>query len=202
MGYALLVLAVVVIAALPFIVYAVDDDADALTRQRFACPEGSFTMMGGALFPSGGASASAVLTARVRSTYMYFGGDAEVSVANAGTNPAGSFSAHLLVRPPPKQHIEGALALGVRRQAGPGGFLDGADIALPHEYVFFRDGYKHLGLELSPRVFINTRAVDVGVEGNVVIPIVDFVQLRVGGQVFTHAGAIQATFTGGLSAWF
>jgi hypothetical protein len=158
-------------------------------------------MMGGAQLPSDGSGPVAVMSARLRVTHLYFGGDAQVELAPA-TSAAGSFSAHLLLRPPPKQHIEGALALGVRRQLGPGGILEGADIALPHEYVFWRDGYKHFGVELSPRVFINRRAVDLGVEANAIIPIVSFLQARAGAQVFTHAGNIQLVVGAGLNAWF
>jgi hypothetical protein len=202
LGYAVLVLAVVVIAALPIIIYAVDGEADPLTQQRFACPEFNFSMMGGASFASSGYGTSGLLTARLRTTIQYFGADAEVDVSPV-TTPAGSFSAHLLFRPPPKKHIEGALAVGVRREAGPGGVLTGVDVGLPHEYVFWREGYKHFGLELTPRVFVHSaKGVDAGVEANLVIPLADFMQIRAGGQVFSHGGLIQGALAAGLSAWF
>src|SRR5256885_2365560 len=44
---ALLVLAVVAAALLPFIIYALDSDADALTIDRFHCPEFQFSAMAG-----------------------------------------------------------------------------------------------------------------------------------------------------------
>lgn len=201
-GYALLVIAAVVIALLPFIVYAADEDADALTAARFECPELAFSMAGGAQLTSDPSfPVVGIGTARVRGLYSYFGGDAQVDLPGPRM-PAGQFSAHLLVRPPPKQHIEGALALGYRLQNGPGGQLTGFDIALPHQYVFHRDGYKSYGLELAPRFFINSRAVDAGVEAAAVVSLVDFIQLRLGANVFTHAAALQFAVNAGLSAWF
>jgi hypothetical protein len=199
-GYAFLVLAVVVIAALPFVIYAIDDEADPLTSDRFYCPEFHFTTLGGASFPSTG-DATAMFSLRMKTSYAYIGGDFEISAATTSTVSA-TFATHVLLRAPPKKHLDGALALGIRQQGGPGGYLFGADIGLPHEYVFFRNGYRHLGLELTPRVFINTRKVDVGVESNLVIPLVDFLELRLGGQLYTHAGNVQGMAGGGLSAWF
>jgi hypothetical protein len=199
-GYAFLVLAVIVVAALPFIIYAIDDDADPLTADRYYCPEFHFTTLGGAAFPSTG-DPSGIFSLRMKTSYAFIGGDFEIAAATTQT-PINTWSTHVLFRAPPKKHLDGALALGIRQQGGPGGYLFGADLGLPHEYVFFRDGYKHFGLELTPRVFINTHKVDVGVESNIVIPIVDFLEVRLGGQLYTHAGNIQAVAGGGLSAWF
>jgi hypothetical protein len=68
--------------------------------------------------------------------------------------------------------------------------------------VFARDGYKSYGLELTPRLFVSPRAVDAGLDGAVVLSVLDFIQLRVGGAIFSHAGATQYSVSGGLSAWF
>jgi hypothetical protein len=112
----------------------------------------------------------------------------------------GAFAAHLLVRPPPKAHIEGALAIGARRATGPGGAIEGFELALPHTYVFHRDGYKKLGLEVMPRVFWHTRGWDVGADLNMVIPLVDVLQLRVGTGLFSYIGKVQFTASAGLTA--
>jgi hypothetical protein len=201
-AYALLVIAVVVIALLPFIVYAADDAADALTASRFECPEFTFSMLGGAQLTSDPLNPVAgIASARVRTLYSWFGVDAQADVASSRL-PAGQFSAHLLVRPPPKQHIEGAFALGYRLENGPGGQLTGLDFGLPHQYVFYRDGYKSYGLELAPRFFINSRAFDAGVEAAAVVSLVDFIQVRLGANVFSHATAVQFAVSAGLSAWF
>ncbi len=186
-----LAIAVIVVAALPIVVYVVDDDADPLTHDRFYCPEFSFSGGGGVQAPANGTSpAIGLMTSRVRATVGYFGVDATADIAPQ-VDGVGAFSAHFLLRPLSKAHIEGALAIGVRRQAGPGGMLDGFDLALPHQYVFWRSGYRSLSLELVPRMFINRKAVDAGLDGNFLIPIVDALQLRVGGTVFSHAGATQ-----------
>lgn len=49
-GKAILVLAVVLVAALPIVIYAFDDEATPLVRQRFECPSFRFDLVGGAEF--------------------------------------------------------------------------------------------------------------------------------------------------------
>jgi hypothetical protein len=198
---ALLVLAVVALAVLPFIVYAIDSEADELTLDRFHCPEFSFTAVGGVQVPTGaGQPVVGLGIAKVRADLAYLGGMAEIGLMPAGNSLASAFSAHLLVRPPPKAHIEGALALGGRRAIGPGGALDGFEVALPHMYVFSRDGYKKMGLEVMPRVFFNRRAIDVGADLSFVAPIFDVVQVRAGIGAFSHGGKTQFTAAAGLTA--
>lgn len=196
---ALLVLAVIAIAALPFIIYAVDSDADGLTRERFFCPEFSFSAMGGVqAATNAGESAVGIGIAKVRAQVGYVGAMAEVNIAPA-RQPVGAFSAHFLLRVVPKAHIEGALALGGRRQMGPGGLLDGFEVALPHMYVFSRNGYRAFGLELMPRVFWNKRGIDAGADLNLVVPLADILQLRVGVAAFSHASQTQLSAAAGLT---
>jgi hypothetical protein len=195
-----LMLAVLAVAVLPFVVYAVDSEADGLTIDRFFCPEFSFTAMAGVQTSTRGAEPPVALgVAKLRTTIGYIGVMGQVDIAPA-RSPIGSFSAHFLLRPQPKKHIEGGVALGGRRQAGPGGVLDGFEIALPHEYVFKRDGYRSLGLELMPRVFFNRNGVDMGVDVAMVIPVADILQLRVGGSVFSHFSQTQLGASAGLTA--
>lgn len=200
-GYAILALAVVAIAALPIIVYAVDSDADALTMERFYCPEFNFTANGGVQIPTGaGQSIVGLGVAKIRADIGYLGGMAELGIMPSGNSVGATFSAHLLVRPPPKAHIEGALALGGRRAIGPGGALDGFEVGLPHTYVFTRDGYKKMGLELMPRVFINRTGVDIGADLSFIAPLADVLQVRVGIGAFSHAKQVQLTASAGLVA--
>lgn len=200
-GYAILALAVVVIAVLPLVVYAADSEADPLTMERFYCPEFNFTATGGVQIPTGaGQSIVGLGVAKVRADIAYVGAMAELGLMPSGNSLGATFSAHFLVRPPPKAHIEGALALGARRAIGPGGTLDGFEVALPHTYVFSRDGYKKMGLELMPRVFINPRAVDVGADLSFVAPLADVLQVRVGIGAFSHAWQVQLTASAGLVA--
>lgn len=199
---ALLVLAVIALAVLPIIVYAFDDDADPLTLERFYCPELNFSAMGGVHIPTGaGQRINGLGIAKLRADVGYVGGMAELELAPNNGTLAPSFSAHFLLRAKPKAHIEGALALGARRATGPGGTLDGFEVALPHTYVFSRDGYRKLGLELMPRVFWNRRGIDAGADLNVVIPIADVLQLRVGAGAFSHASSTQFTASAGLNAF-
>ncbi|MBL8950716.1 MAG: hypothetical protein JNK82_08065 [Myxococcaceae bacterium] len=199
---ALLVLAVVLIAAIPFIVYAVDSEADALTMEQFYCPDFSFSALGGAQLPIQGAgSAVGVGIAKFRADVGYVGVMAELGImpsSNASV-PALPFSAHFLVRPPPKAHIEGALALGARRAISSAGVVDGFELGLPHMYVFKRDGYRKLGLEVMPRVLIRRGGFDVGADLAMSIPVADVLQARVGAGVFSVLGQAQFTASVGLA---
>ena len=200
-GYAILALAVVALAVLPIVVYAVDSEADPLTMERFYCPEFNFTANGGVQIPTGaGQNIVGLGVAKIRADIGYVGGMAELGIMPSGNSVGATFSAHFLVRPPPKAHIEGALALGGRRAIGPGGTLDGFEIALPHTYVFNRDGYKKMGLELMPRVFINRTGLDVGADLSFVAPLADVLQVRVGIGAFSHGKQVQLTASAGLVA--
>jgi len=197
---AFLVLAVVALAVLPFIVYAVDSEADDLTLERFYCPELSFTAMGGAQLPVTGPGQTVGLgVAKVRLDIGYLGVMSELGLMPSSSSLSSAFSAHLLVRPPPKAHVEGALALGVRRAIGPGGAVDGVELALPHMYVFKRDGYKKLGLEVMPRVMFRRGGFDVGGDLTLAIPIADVLQGRIGAGAFSVLGQTQLTASVGLA---
>jgi hypothetical protein len=201
LGEALLVLAVVAVAVLPIIIYVVDDDADPLTLERFYCPEFSFSAMGGVQLPTrSGQQFFGLGFARVRADVGYLGAMAEAELAPQNGTLSGGFAAHFLLRPVPKKHLEGALAIGGRRAIGPGGTLDGVEIGLPHTYVFMRDGYRKLGLELFPRLMWSRAGLDAGADLNLVIPIADVLQLRAGAGVFSFAQSIQFSASAGLTA--
>src|SRR5207302_3362380 len=113
-GKACLVIAVVVIAALPIIVYAVDDDADPDTLARYQRLEPRFELYSGATSTSDPHLWAPLAGGRASLGSGALGLDASLE-STLDPRYYGAADVHLLLRPPPKQHIEGALALGARR---------------------------------------------------------------------------------------
>src|SRR5260221_414825 len=77
-----------------------------------------------------------------------------------------------LIRPPPRKHIEGGLAVGFKHSFFLNTSRDGVEIGLPHEYVLWRDdlGRRQFGIELRPGVFLTPQGVDPSVELALKIP--------------------------------
>ncbi|MBL9039930.1 MAG: hypothetical protein JNG84_15535 [Archangium sp.] len=183
-GRALVILGVVLAAVLPVAVYVFDSEAPQVVQQRFRCPTFAFDGVGGALGSTTLGLVGASFGGRFTAAFGYLGLDAEFDVSGLFSQ----FATHLLLRPVPKKHIEGGLALGYRRLVTSSGVRDGFDLGLPHTYVFWRDGLRQVGLELRPSLLVGGAGVDGGVEASVVVPIVQLLHLRLGGRVFT-AGA-------------
>ncbi|MBX7096470.1 MAG: hypothetical protein K1X89_02055 [Myxococcaceae bacterium] len=193
---ALLVAAVVVAAALPIIVYIADSPADEVTMARYNCPLFELDAWGGAEGPTGTPTWAAVASTRFRLTSGLAGLVAQV---DASPSSVSGFSVEAMLRPPPRQHLEGGLAAGFRRSAFDTAVRDGFEVALPHEYVLVRDGPRSLGVELRPHVFFHQRGVDLGVEAAVRVPVTDFLTFRAGARAFTFDWHTVIGFNAGLA---
>lgn len=193
-GKALLVVAVLVAIALPVVVYALDSDAPRIVEQRFFCPSFQLELQGGAVTGRELPGARAMGAGRVSFGVGHFGLDAQFDVAPAAVN---TFASHLLLRLTPRQHLEGALAVGYRQLMVGRDVRPGFDLGLPHRYVFWRDDLRTFGLDVRPALQFGPRGIDAALEAAVVIPLLEVLHLTVGGRVFSFGEAIVS----GGSAW-
>lgn len=195
---ALLVLAVVLIAALPVILYLFDDDAPAAVEQRFFCPSLTFDAHGG--FDVGTFGVAPGGMGRLQFGYGYFGADFQFDLSAGGMQ---SFAGHLMLRFKPKAIIEPNLAVGYRSMSLLGQTRNAVEIGVPHRYVFWRSGLREFALELRPSLQVvtnvGTAPIDVGLEGGFLIPVVEPIHVRVGGKVQSFGDAIVGGFFGGLA---
>jgi hypothetical protein len=192
---ALLVLAVVAVMVLPVVVYAVDAPAPRLVLQRFRCPTFSLDMVGGAdsgaaLYNGSSGFVSTRFTFGVGHIATDFQYDAAASAVSA-------FAAHLLIRPIPKEHVEGGFAIGYRRSVFNGRMEEGLEVGLPHRYALWRDGLRTLSLELRPLLMVGAR-IEPSLEAAFLVPLADVLHLRVGGRVFTFQGDLLWGLSAGL----
>lgn len=197
-GKALLVLAVVAIAVLPIIVYAIDDDAPAVVENRFHCPSFGFDAVGG--FESSERSGPVASgSGRLTFGYAYFGSDFQFDLSNGALT---SWAGHVMVRIAPKSHIEPNLAFGVRSLAFRGQTRAGLEVGVPHRYVFWREGLRSFSVELRPTFMFGFGTFDVGVEGALIIPVLEPIHVRVGGKVQSFGDDIIGGLNAGVSFVF
>jgi hypothetical protein len=196
-GYAALVVAVVAVAALPVVVYAFDSDPPPRVLRRFKCASFSFDGWGGVEGGTASAPWMGIAAGRVRVAYSHLGSEIQFDASPSGV---GSFSVHGLIRPTPKEHIEGGLALGYKRTYFGGTMRQGFEIGIPQLYTLWRNRGRELQLELRPGVFITTdKTVDLSVDFAVLIPVLERMSLRLGTRVFSHDLQPMFGFSGGLS---
>lgn len=196
-GKGLLVLAVVAVAVLPVIVYAVDSEAPAVVEQRFFCPTVGFDLLGGV--DTGPAGWGGAGLGRLRFGVGYFGLDFDFQLSATALN---AWSTHAELRIKPKQHIEPAIAAGFRTMRLGDRIRLGFEVGVPHRYVFYRDNLRQLSLELRPTLMVGSQGVDVGLEGALVIPLFEPLHLRVGGHVNSFGDAILGGASAGVSFVF
>lgn len=191
-----LVVAVVAVMLLPVVVYAVDRPAPRLVLQRFRCPTFSLDLLGGADngTAAGGGSGGFV------STRLLFGVGHLASdfQYDAAPNAVSAFSAHLILRPTPREHVEGGFAIGYRRSILGGGMQEGLEIGVLQRYALWRDGLRTLALDLRPLLLIGAR-LEPSLEAAFLIPLAEVLHLRAGGRVFTFAGDLHWGLSAGLS---
>ncbi len=194
-GKAILVLAVVLVAALPIVVYVIDDDAPAVVAQRFHCPSFGFDAVGGVDFgPRNGATGGG--SGRFTFGYAYFGSDFQFDLSAGAIN---SWAGHVLLRIAPKKHIEPNIAFGFRTMSVGGSLRQGFELGVPHRYVFTRDGLRQLSLELRPTFMFGLGTLDVGLEAALIVPLVEPLHFRVGGRVQSFGEEIIGGMNAGLS---
>jgi len=192
-----LVAAVVAVAVLPVVVYAIDRPAPKIVMQRFKCPTFSMELWGGAENGHGfnGDGSYGVVSTRFGFSVGHVGADFQYDSA---PNLIHAYNTHLIIRPEPKAHVEGGLALGYRRMMVNGFIEDGFEIGVPHRYALWRDGLKTLSLDLRPMLMLGPR-VEPSLEAALLFPLADIVQLRAGGRVYTFYGDLMWGLSAGLA---
>jgi hypothetical protein len=195
-GEALLAIAVLVVAAAPVVVYALDSEAPPLARRKWECPSFDVKLLGGTV---NGPDASRF--APVGGLRTSFGvGPLGADFAFESTpqmSDVSSFDFHLLLRPPPKQHVEGAVAVGFRRQVFGGAERNAFELGLPHHYVLTRVGAHPMSVDLHPAVAVGERGLDFRLETGLTIP-VGLASFQLGARLFSFDQHVRAGFFGGV----
>jgi hypothetical protein len=191
-----LVIAVVAAMALPVVVYAMDKPAPRLVLQRFACPTFSLDFLGGANNGAAlGNGAIGFVSTRLTFGVGLLATDLQYDAAPGSVS---AFSTHLLLRPTPREHVEGGLAIGYRRSVLGLRIQEGLEVGIPHRYALWREGLRTLALELRPLLLVSSR-LEPSLEMAFLFPLAEVLHLRVGGRVFTFAGDLLWGLSGGVS---
>ncbi len=194
---ALLIVAVLAAVAMPVVVYATDNPAPRIVLQRFRCPTFTLDFLGGidnGRTAVGDRAAGFVSTrigvgvGHVATEFQYEGGSRTVS----------AFSTHLLIRPTPREHIEGGLAIGYRRSVFDDRIQEGLEVGLPHRYALWRDELRTVALEVRPMLLLSS-GVEPSLEAAFLIPLAQVMQLRIGGRAYTFEGDLRWGLSTGLS---
>lgn len=201
-GEALLLVAVVVLAVLPIVVYSVDAEAPPEVQERWGTFNADVRLLGGGTWTPPLAERTLLVPSMgVRGALGWKALGADASLRTSGNSAAYSWDVHGLIRIPPKQHIELSVALGYRSVYFLGTRVSGFEAALPHEYVFWRSGpIQRFGLELRPAILVGPPNVDLRIDGAFVIPIAGPVTARMGGNVYSFGHDVRGGFEGGLAA--
>jgi hypothetical protein len=197
LGKGLFILAIVIIAILPIVLYLATDDAPAIVEQRFHCPSFALDAQGGVDF--GFQKVSGVGQTRFTFGWSYFGADFQYEYSGIGQR---QLATHLMLRFKPKSIIEPAVAIGYRNLVAGNQVRHGVEIGVPHRYVFWREGLRTFGLELRPTIFFGLGSLEGGLEGALVYSVAEFLQVRLGGKMHSFDKSIFGGITGGASLVF
>ncbi|MFN2547326.1 MAG: hypothetical protein ABR567_07840 [Myxococcales bacterium] len=192
-----LVVAVVAVAVLPVVVYAVDTPAPKVVMQRFRCPTFSMEILGGAENGRGwnGDGSYGMVSTRFGFSVGHVGTDFQY---DATPDLIHAYNAHLVIRATPRAHVEGGLAIGYRRMVVNGFVEDGLELGLPHRYALWRDGLRTLSLDLRPMLLLGSR-LEPSLEAAFLFPLADILQLRAGGRVYTFNGDLLWGMSAGMA---
>lgn len=197
LGKAFLILAIVLVAVLPIVLYLATDDAPAIVEQRFHCPSFQLDAQGGV--DVGFQKVSGVGQTRFTFGWSYFGADFQYEYSGLGQR---NLATHAMLRFKPKNFIEPAIAIGYRNIVYGNTVRHGIEVGVPHRYVFWRQGLRTFGLELRPTLFFGLGSVEGGLEGALVYSVAEFLQVRAGGKVHSFGNDVFGGFLGGASLMF
>ncbi|MBX5481902.1 MAG: hypothetical protein IRZ16_08710 [Myxococcaceae bacterium] len=187
----ILMMAVIAAAALPVVVYAVDSDAEDFQVQRYHCPSFDVHATAGAMsLPSDPRYMTGMAGARATFAMNWYGVDLgyETSFIQGAW---GALDAHFLLRPPPKKHIDGAFAVGLRRVVFGGAENDGIELALPHRYMLGHYGDRSFAIEVDPGVLFGIRGIDYRLDAGLSFP-AGVMNLRFGMRVVSFDTHLRA----------
>ena len=193
-----LVVAVLAVAALPIVLYSLDDAPPPLVLERFTCPTLSFDYFGGVetSHTELGDQTQAINVGRLGFSYQNFAADFQFDGSSGSVS---GFATHFVLRASPKKHVEGGLALGWHRSIFRDQRQEGLELGLPHRYSFWREGLRSFGLELRPMLLFAGSGIEPSLEGAFLIPLFDVLHLRAGGRVFTFNGSVFWGLQAGLN---
>ena len=191
-----LLVAVVAVMVLPVVVYAIDKPAERIVLRRFECPTFSLDMVGGAdnSHEALGAGSYGFFSTRFTFGVGHLATDFQFDASPAAVS---AFATHVLLRPTPKEHVEGGFAIGYRRSVLDNRVEDGLEFGFPHRYALWRDGLRTLSLDLRPMLLIGAR-VEPSLEAAFLFPLAQVLHLRVGGRIYTFQGDLLWGLSAGL----
>ena len=180
---AALVIAVIALAALPIVIYAVDSQAPYEVRRKHKCFDVDLGVSGGFFQDASGRNGAGFfgLQATMGAGAIGFTADMEMSDGFARYH---SQSAHLLLRLPPKAHVEAAFSLGARRLFIENVDLFHAEFGLPHTYIFDKES-RNFGIGVRPSLLVGERGLDARLDISAVVGVTDWLDFEIGGRAFS-----------------
>lgn len=195
-GVAILFVAVVGAALLPVMVYAFDDDASPESRARWSSLSGRVLIFGGGttqLHAPGAGFAGG----RITGGTGLVGVDASLESALQPDRYAEA-DGTLVLRLPPKQHVELGLALGGKMLQVKDAAMTGFEVAVPHRYLFGSLFSQRMAIDVRPSVATNGDDLALTLEAGIQIPLPGPVSARLSGRVWSLNHDIEAGGLGGF----
>ncbi|MDF1564004.1 MAG: hypothetical protein P1V51_13225 [Deltaproteobacteria bacterium] len=189
-GEAALLVAVIAVAAAPIVIYAVDGPPTPEAKEAWRAPGASLRLH--SLY-TGGSDVTLGLT--TTSTLGPVGLEANAERAVPGRFY--TLSGALLLRPPPKMHIEAAFALGLRRTASELETRTGLELAVPYRVLFVPRRNRGHALYLRPAVFFGEEGIDARLDLGLDLA-VGPLEAQLGMRAFSFDESVEVGFFAGL----
>ena len=196
-GVVILAAAVVGAALLPVIVYVVDDDASPEAHARWEGLSTRIVFYGGTSTQAGVNPAAGFVGGRATVGYQLLGVEAGIE---SSTNPSqyGMADAGLMLRLPPRAHVELGFSVGGKALQLDGRGMAGVEIAVPHRYLFGELFQGRVAFDVRPSVAFNGGDSRCSSTAPCRFPLPGPLSARIGGRVYSLDHDIEASAFGGL----
>ena len=196
-GVVILAAAVVGAALLPVIVYVVDDDASPEDHARWEGLTTRIVFYGGTTTQAGVNPAAGFVGGRATVGYQLVGVEAGIE-SSANPSRYATADAGLMIRLPPRAHVELGFSVGGKALQLDGRGMAGVEIAVPHRYLFGELFQGRVAFDVRPSVAFNGGDLALLLDGGLQIPLPGPLSARIGGRVYSLDHDIEASAFGGL----
>ena len=198
-GDGVVILAAVVVGAalLPVIVYIVDSDPSPEAQAKWDGFSSRVVVYGGTTTEPGPDQSVGFIGGRAQIGYQLVGFEAAIESSPTPSRYALADAA-LMLRLPPRSHVELSFAVGGKVLALNGQSMMGVEIAVPHRYLFGELFQGRVAFDVRPSVAFNANDLALMIDGGLQIPLPGPLSARIAGRVYNLDHDIEVSAFGGL----